>query len=196
MGIILNFYVFHELAHIKLDEDSNMLAEYIGFAKKAYRETNADYTDGGYSVPLEDVACDAYSLDLIFDYIFGQTNNYHYSEVVSAYVSTLANMTVLDYCQNKEKSWKYEYDLCWIRIILALATVSIKKSSQTFDFWFRVQEKVKIAKQEYTSYMVVVENMMSEIDYKYEDVGESCIPFSFEWMREFDNDLRMIQSIK
>ena len=105
-------------------------------------------------------------------------------------------MTVLDYCQNKEKSWKDEYDLCWIRIILALATVSIKKSSQTFDFLFRVQEKVKIAKQEYTSYMVVVENMMSEIDYKYEDVGESCIPFSFEWMREFDNDLRMIQSIK
>lgn len=99
---IMNFYVFHELAHIKMDFDTRLSSYYHSLVHMQVnqlagfvRAINPNVVDTSL-LPLEDIACDTYALDLLFKFINANTGDYNFEFMVEAYLVAVSNNTLLN----------------------------------------------------------------------------------------------------
>lgn len=198
-GLIMNYYVFHELAHIKNHCDKEALAMYKSLIEQTTGLLARDSTYSRYieSLPKDDVACDAYSLDLLFNFMYEQSNDYHFEFMVDSFISAVANLTIMDSVIDHGDHVNDWYTICWLRIITALNVVGLLKATRDGDTAFigHIQDRITYGHITFKNYRETVEKVIYELKDRFDDVSERYPTQSCEWKKEVASVLETITSI-
>ena len=200
-GLIMNYYVFHELAHIKAQYESSVFSEYkinvcdiidLMWSRPQFKSW-FDKT----KIPVEDVACDVYALDLLFDFMYEEGGDYQFGYMVDSYISAITNLTIMDsVISHKEiEDW---YTGCWMRIIMTLNTLALCKSEQQghLTFFESIQHCLNYGYIGYTNYRKEIFRAMSELSKTFESIQEKFLLFSKEWTEEKKTALTILATLK
>lgn len=194
-----NFYVFHELAHVKMAIDSNLRDAFFKLVEMQIEQLKALVNAIDTSVvdmsllPIEDIACDAYALSLLFSYVHENTGEYDFDFMVESYVFSVLSLTELDTILERRISMIDWHKTSWWRIFIALEIVYLCNPADR-ELRNGIIEVREAAKNKYNNYAT----LLDEISYKIKDspIVEKHIPFSEEWNNEVAEALSIIRSIK
>lgn len=198
-GLIKNYYVFHELAHIKNNCDKKALTTYKIFIKTflANMSYNHEFDHFINSLPEDDIACDAYALDLLFDFMYEQGGDYQFEFMVESFISAVTNLTIMDSVISHEDNVEDWYTVCWFRIIIALNLVALQKDirDDSPNFSSAIENCIEYGHMKFKNYKEEVVSVIDELIGCYEDIPERYLVRSCEWKDEMTMVLEIIASI-
>ena len=127
------FYAFHELAHIKFSLDENLKSTFLGIAKEEVNLlqagmslVNEEFVNPSL-LPIEDIACDAYSLLNLIRFFERTGREFNVETMVESYVNAVLNQTFLD-LYNEQTTDSYGWhQVCWWRMFISLEMLRVLK---------------------------------------------------------------------
>lgn len=196
---VMNFYVYHELAHIKARQGPLPFLLYstsVSFVYSSVKE-NVPSFSGASLVPIEEIACDVYALDLLFDYVMAGTGDYDYEFMVESYIIAITNLTIMDSI-SAISSLGDRYINSWLRIIVAIKTLSFLREilHNDSDFGDALHRCMKYCYMKYKNYLEIIQGALLNLEEKYGNVSEKHPPFSKEWEEEKNTAIHVLASIK
>lgn len=197
---IMNFYVFHELAHIKMDFDTRLSSYYHSLVHMQVnqlagfvRAINPNVVDTSL-LPLEDIACDTYALDLLFKFINANTGDYNFEFMVEAYLVAVSNNTLLNSIK-EHTIGKIDFrKICWWRVFIALEILCLLHDHK-IDFCDGIREAREVAKNKYDNYLEYMESNFSNSIIIPETEKEKYSQLSEQWEEEVEATLAIIREI-
>ena len=176
----MNFYVYHELAHIKARQDPHAFSVYSSAVSVVSDSLELESPDFAkiFKVPDEELACDVYALDLLFDYVMNAGGDYYYEFMVESYIIAITNLTIMDSI-SVLTSIEEQYNNSWLRIIVALDALGRK-----------------YCYMKYRNYLEEMMCALQMLEAKFGDVLEKYPPFSKEWEEEKRTAISILASIK
>ena len=199
--MVMNYYVFHELAHIKAQYAPESFLIYENEVRKAINLVQPAFqivlTIDKSKIPIEDIACDMYALDLLFDYAFDEYGDYQYEYMVDSYIGAIMNLTIMDSVVSHDEIENWYVD-CWVRIIIALYAVAIRKVKQLGkrEFYERIETYLKYGREKYENYHLEILRAINDLTEACGNIQEKYSVLSTEWVEEQKNVLAMLAAIK
>lgn len=193
-----NYYVYHELAHIKMSQSPKLrnmffklveieIAQLDSFVKAV----DPDVVNVSL-LPKEDIACDAYALSLLFNFIFENVGDYDFEFMVEAYIFAVLSVTVLDTIQERTISMVDWRKASWWRIFIALEIVYLCEPSNE-KLREGIIETRQVARNKYDNYVQLLDEITSHI--KETPIAEKYFQFSEKWNDEAEKALSIIRAI-
>ena len=202
-ALALNFYVYHELAHIKAKYDPDIFSIYYDVAEN-YIENHIKPADSkmreilqNTAISVEEIACDVYALDLLFDFMMEEGGDYEYEFMVDSYISSITNLSIMDSIISHSDTEKLYID-SWIRIIISLNTLIIFKGHLQGipDFRKSVQSQMSYCHMTYKNYRNEMLSTIYELQQQFGKVQEKHPFLSKDWKDEEKTALSILASIK
>ena len=198
-GLIMNYYVFHELAQIKIHCDKETLSVYKSFIKPTLESMHLpDKYEPYISVlPNDDIACDAYALDLLFDFMYEQSNDYQFEYMVDSFISAVTNLTIMDSVISHGDHIEDRYVICWFRVIMALNLVGYLKEVRDCNIGFlsNIHSCMTDGYVRFKNYKKRITNAINELTDCYGAIPERHSLLNSEWKAEMARACRIIASI-
>lgn len=189
-ALVMNFYVFHELAHIKNYSEDESIPFYYELYYDYFRKrmSGADFEDYLERLPVEDVICDAYALDLLFDYMYEKGHEYYIPDMVESYVCSVLNLTLMDsVIGHGEEITTWEV-ICWFRIIASINVVGYAKEiSGHKGFIKEILDSLNYTRMCYMNYLIEVRMQEDSLVNIIKNIPENTNEFSTEWKKEYEN---------
>lgn len=195
---IMNFYVFHELAHIKMDLDVEVSSLYTDLAKiqvnnLAFFVNTIDPDVVNVSLlPIEDIACDAYALDLLFKFVKDNTEDYDFEFMVESYLVAVSNNTLLNSIKEHTIGVIDFKKICWWRVFIALEILCLLHPDDK-GFCDGIRGTREVAKNKYNNYIEYMESNFTETIIIPEK--EKYNQLSKQWEQEVEATLAIIREI-
>lgn len=189
----LSFYVYHELAHIKAKKDMETFTWYyktvsdVLSSMKQFKQDKDELMD----VPIEEVACDVYALDLLLALMESGTDEYGWYWMIESYICTVTNMTIMDSVLLETDPTEEHKKSC-TRVVLAITTIALK--SQDPSFSQEIIECMKDGLNEYETYNDEMQKAIQSLKAENGDVLERYPSFSKEWTEEKNDALSILAS--
>lgn len=198
-SFVLNFYVYHELAHVKAIQKPQTFSAYSNYVSSVFEQYKQDYNGFNelFNISIEELTCDMYALDLLFDFVLKTGGDYNYEFMIDSFIVAITNLTIMDSVSaltNIEK----QYDNSWLRINIVLDALSLYKNKTLDNTSFG--ESVHGCKEycyiRYKNYLEEIYNAINTLQVKYANITEERIPFSKEWEEEKKAVISILASIK
>lgn len=198
-SFVMNFYVYHELAHIKARQDPHAFSVYSSAVSVVSDSLELESPDFAkiFKVPDEELACDVYALDLLFDYVMNAGGDYYYEFMVESYIIAITNLTIMDSI-SVLTSIEEQYNNSWLRIIVALDAIGFYKDMicNIPNFGKTIHRCRKYCYMKYRNYLEEMMCALQMLEAKFGDVLEKYPPFSKEWEEEKRTAISILASIK
>lgn len=198
-SFVMNFYVYHELAHIKARQDPHAFSVYSSAVSVVSDSLELESPDFAkiFKVPDEELACDVYALDLLFDYVMNAGGDYYYEFMVESYIIAITNLTIMDSI-SVLTSIEEQYNNSWLRIIVALDALGFYKDMicNIPNFGKTIHRCRKYCYMKYRNYLKEMMCALQMLEAKFGDVLEKYPPFSKEWEEEKRTAISILASIK
>ena len=199
-SFVMNFYVYHELAHIKARQDPHAFSVYSSAVSVVSDSLELESPDFAkiFKVPDEELACDVYALDLLFDYVMNAGGDYYYYEfMVESYIIAITNLTIMDSI-SVLTSIEEQYNNSWLRIIVALDALGFYKDMicNIPNFGKTIHRCRKYCYMKYRNYLEEMMCALQMLEAKFGDVLEKYPPFSKEWEEEKRTAISILASVK
>ena len=198
-SFVMNFYVYHELAHIKARQDPHAFSVYSSAVSVVSDSLELESPDFAkiFKVPDEELACDVYALDLLFDYVMNAGGDYYYEFMVESYIIAITNLTIMDSI-SVLTSIEEQYNNSWLRIIVALDALGFYKDMicNIPNFGKTIHRCRKYCYMKYRNYLEEMMCALQMLEAKFGDVLEKYPPFSKEWEEEKRTAISILASIK
>ena len=198
-SFVMNFYVYHELAHIKARQDLHAFSVYSSAVSVVSDSLELESPDFAkiFKVPDEELACDVYALDLLFDYVMNAGGDYYYEFMVESYIIAITNLTIMDSI-SVLTSIEEQYNNSWLRIIVALDALGFYKDMicNIPNFGKTIHRCIKYCYMKYRNYLEEMMCALQMLEAKFGDVLEKYPPFSKEWEEEKRTAISILASIK
>lgn len=198
-SFVMNFYVYHELAHIKARQDPHAFSVYSSAVSVVSDSLELESPDFAkiFKVPDEELACDVYALDLLFDYVMNAGGDYYYEFMVESYIIAITNLTIMDSI-SVLTSIEEQYNNSWLRIIVALDALGFYKDKicNIPNFGKTIHRCRKYCYMKYRNYLKEMMCALQMLEAKFGDVLEKYPPFSKEWEEEKRTAISILASIK
>ena len=193
--IVMNYYVFHELAHIAYQHNSETIKTFM-FSLQTIL-SNIDIFTSDISSISEEIVCDAYALNIIFNLEYETYHDFDYTNIVNSFVSAIINLTFMDSViahGNDINDWDI---LCWKRIEITLQLVGHQKENyeKYLNFSSHIQSCLEYCQMNHSNYEYELQSVILDFQNKYSNISEQFPIFSSQWITEKDNFLRIIASL-
>ena len=192
-SLIMTYYVFHELAHIAYYHNSDALRIFKLSLKSIFPKLEH------FTPSLEEeIVCDAYALNIMFDFLYMTDHDFGYDDMVKSFISAIISLTFMDSViahGNDIENW---YIICWKRIIITLQLVGYQKEMYEghINFSSHIQDCLQYCRMTYLNYKNELQNVIIELQNKYSNISEQFPIFSNAWINEKDSVLQTIASIR
>lgn len=192
----MNFYVYHELAHIKAKIDPKAFSAYSTIVTDTIK-TNPSSEFEKDSVSIEELACDVYALDLLFDYVVKTGGQYYVEYMVDSYVISITNLIIMDSISG-HNHFEKKYENSWHRISIALAALSSYKGTVQGIAGFEdaIRAHIDHCHKAHENYRAELSNAMCIIQRLWGSIPERYPLFSKEWKKEKDAVLNTLSGLK
>mgnify|MGYP000822556757 CR=1 FL=1 len=198
MPYVANFYIFHELAHVKLSLDLDLRRSFFKLVENQITNLCIFEDKVGCNVvdvallPKEDIACDAYALFLLFNFIYEKTANYDFEFMVDSYIFSVLSLTELDTILERTISITDWQETSWWRIFIALEIVYLCEPAND-KLRKGIIETRAVARNKYDNYVELLECISHNIESAL--VKEKYFMFSTKWKDEVNQALSIIREM-
>lgn len=192
---ILNFFVFHEMAHIKYFTDPDtfyrikiLTNNLIASLKDRYNSEKGLEQKILNNILLEECACDIYALKTLFQFIKENQGNFDIFNVIEAYIISLVHSELMGSIRDNSNNFYVCYIETSFRIIIVLDTLELLEADET-EFQDIQQcmkdifNKVNNAFRDFTR---------SWEDTEIHDIKENLVPWSIKWKSEMEQVIDVI----
>lgn len=187
------------MAHIKARQDPHAFSVYSSAVSVVSDSLELESPDFAkiFKVPDEELACDVYALDLLFDYVMNAGGDYYYEFMVESYIIAITNLTIMDSI-SVLTSIEEQYNNSWLRIIVALDALGFYKDMicNIPNFGKTIHRCRKYCYMKYRNYLEEMMCALQMLEAKFGDVLEKYPPFSKEWEEEKRTAISILASIK
>ena len=195
----MNYYVYHELAHIKARQDPHAFSGYfdaISIVSNPLKTKHPAFSEV-FKVPVEELACDVYALDLLFDYVMNAGGDYQYEFMVESYIIAITNLTIMDSI-SVLTNIENQYNKSWLRIIVVLNALSYYKDNECNipNFGDAIHRCLDSCYMKYRNYLDAMMNAIQVLQAQFGDIPEKYPPFSKEWEAENSAAISILANIK
>ena len=201
----MNFYVFHELAHIvyakkrnQMDECISAYHSYSDTFEEMYHSAIKAFPDEKVDYPYEDIICDAYALVLLFEMVYENYKEFNYEYMVNSYICPITNLTILDSIITRDHVSETWYVLCWVRIMAALniagTVLSIRKENP--KILFDIQNRMEHCHMVYKNFKEIILNEIKQIESTGIQIVEQYATGSKEWLELYNKIIARIKEIR
>lgn len=199
MPYVANFYIFHELAHVKLLLDLDLRKFFLALVENQvinlckFEDALVSSVVDAALLPKEDIACDAYALSLLFNFIYEKTTDYDIEFMVDSYIFSVLSLTELDTILERTISIADWHKTSWWRIFIALEVVCLCRPTND-ELRKGIIETRNVARIKYDNYVELLERISHNI--KNTPKKEKCVMFSEKWSDEVNQTLAIIRKIR
>lgn len=198
-SFVLNFYVYHELAHVKAKQNPHTFSVYSNHVSSIFEQYKREYNgfNENFNISIEELTCDMYALDLLFDFVFEAGGDYNYEDMVDSFIVAVANLTIMD-SVSALIDIKKQYDNSWLRINIVLDALSIYKNKMlgNTNFGESIHNCRDYCYMRYKNCLERINNTIYTLQVKNANISEKYIPFSKEWEDEKKTVISILASIK
>lgn len=199
MPYVANFYIFHELAHVKLLLDLDLRKFFLALVENQvinlckFEDALGSSVVDAALLPKEDIACDAYALSLLFNFIYEKTTDYDIEFMVDSYIFSVLSLTELDTILERTISIADWHKTSWWRIFIALEVVCLCRPTND-ELRKGIIETRNVARIKYDNYVELLERISHNI--KNTPKKEKCVMFSEKWSDDVNQTLAIIRKIR
>ncbi len=202
---ILNFYVFHELAHIVYQEKREQMDTVISIynqlpedLKNQVKQLIETWKEEQIDYPYEDIICDSYALSLLFEMVYEHFKEFDYEYMVDSYICAIVNLTILDSIFRHRPGSETWYVVCWMRIVLALNTLGIYLMEKYNDAEIlkAIQGRMNYCRMLFKNAKEVIVDEIYKTRATNNELKEEYKPDQKEWEETFEKVLDHIRAIK
>lgn len=200
----LNFYVFHEMAHVKYGQSPETFSDIEGFAGSVYSLMKPLYdkmTEGKFQVSFnaQECACDVYALltHFLFLSTHDDVENWIYA-MIESYIISVTNIVIMNSVyQRADVSLDEVYIEAYIRIMLAVNTLGYFLGQFVGkDILLSLQQIMMDVRESHENYKAEIDatwNMYSDM---YKDETEEPDFMSEEWNQCYEEVMDILLSLK
>lgn len=203
----LNFYVFHEMAHVKHKQNPSCFEKIEDVCSDVYAlliPLLKDVSVEEYKVylNLQECACDIYALMKLIYYMDENTEKAEKNDLtyymIESYMISITNIVVMDSVYQREDICLSEvYFGAYLRIILVINTLGIMLENDEYDnVLYQFQNIMRIVREQHENYKIDVDTMWVEMVSMYGKESDGVEFMSEEWYRCFDEALNIISAQK
>lgn len=196
----MNFYVFHELAHIKYKQDIRtfikldvIFNEFISTMMPSLKEIRKHYKT---VINNTECICDIYALQMLIEYVSLNEYEDFTFDIVESYIISTINIVLMDSVY-ESKTYTYDeiYISMYLRIILVINTLLLA-TNQTKDKIEAVQNKMLFVRERYENYKTVFDSIKNDLKIQKSTSIKTCDFMSNEWNECFDETLNILSKLK
>lgn len=204
-GYAYNFYVFHEMAHVKFSYDPASREKYEQYLsqtwnsikKKPHNEARVSqfFNTHPTQPDPEDYACDVLALQSLFDFIQSKTGDYQVEQMTEAYVISIINLCIMDSIIEHDTNFSDWYVVCWIRIILVVNALMLIYGRTSAKLEQTLKNTLELVFNKFNYFNSYVNETWEALCSKNSDIGERYASGSKEGLEEKESVLQTIANI-
>ena len=204
-SLSMNFYVFHELAHVKyiLEKEELMLVcKIIDVMSERLFPLYKAISEGKYNIIInkQECVCDIYAMLLLFKFMYAHAekninNNTIEFYMIECYMISITNIVIMGSAyENIELDLDEWYINAYIRIILVVNSLGVFLAEDKINLK-QFQSNMNFVCEQYKNYKDVFDNIWNEIYYKYK-TSRKLKYMSEDWYKAMEDTLDILSAYK